>query len=565
MTRSNPLLHRNGDDISEHWTRHSAKIISSDCKAMKTAVEELAEQHAMYIDLTDDSSFGNASSYGGFSCQTQQWLKLKDITSSQGGSKVFDLDENPCYLEPNGFSDKIEEWAKNVEMSLKQKAARAPQLLTTKEIDVKGKHSRFRTKAGMYVQNVERLPRRKSTRQPRQMKQSHTAGTASISHHSQKPWTTVKLSDDALIVKANGSRMFTRTLYASAPFKHVLLGNAVARETSPFEIVDRLPPGWKPVGLDGMLSSTEIELAFLQEESQHCQKKEDWNFVWTYASPPLRMQLRRLTLLRPENYAAFETKKLEIRKQLSMGFRRPLMGRIMAEYRFTTMTNQELTCAPTYEQVFLTKRIAIQSPVITQEKVSRFQLNKNRKSLKRKAPRPRSSAATEQSPPTCGAANIQNLTDFNNGRYTGRSHRNFATICSPDLPSAHLQSPQSDNQVPQSLVLYEQEQEVVWLGEESMLDHPDPKGFDFDFVSAHASAMLKARLSTRGSGRWLQRVVRFHDSKVRGEFNIFRVKVRACLYTGFRRPETKEFLPAQHIPLPSWTLTKMAFEEAFKK
>jgi hypothetical protein len=192
-------------------------------------------------------------------------------------------------------------------------------------------------------------------------------------------------------------------------------------------------------------------------------------------------------------------------------------------------------------------------------------LIKKSKSLKRKAPRPRSSAATEQSPPTCGAANIQNVTGFNNCRCTGRSHRNSTTICTPDLPSAQLQSPQLENELPQSLVLYEQEQEVVWLGEESMLDHPDPKGFDFDFVSAHASATLKACLSTRGSGRWLQRVVRFHDSKVRGEFNMFRIKVRACLYTGFRRPETKEFLPAQHIPLPSWTLTKMAFEDAFKK
>ena len=564
MTSAHSMLHAHCDNC-EHWASNSVNTITTEYKAIKEeAVEEEVIKHPTFIDLTDDSSFGNASSSGGFSCWTQPWLKWRNTTSPQSDSEVFDLDENPCSLVPNDLSASIGEWANNIETRLKQKAARSPQLLTTKEIDAKKKTIRYRLRAGMYVQDVKRLPNRhrrteqKGLRQPSQTKQFNTNGTASISRHSQKSWTTVKLSGSAIIVKANGDRMYTRTLYASVPFKHILLGNVITKGLSHFEIVDRLPPGWKPVDFDGTLSSTEIELAYLQEESQHCQKMEDWNFVWTYASPLLRMQLRRLTFVRPENYAAFEAKKLEIRKQLALGSRRPLMGRIMAEYRLKTVTKQELTCAPTYEEVFLTKRIAIQSPVITREKVTKFKLVKKPKSLERKASRRRSTELIQRSPRNCGPSNIHN-------GCTDRSHRHSATTCISDLPSAHLQSTQLDNDLPRSLVLYAQEQEVVWLGEESILDHPDPKGFDFDFVSTHASATLKAHLLTRSSGRWLQRVVRFHDAKVRGEFNIFRVKVRACLYSGYRRPETKEFLPAQHIPLPSWTLTKMAFEQAFEK
>ena len=413
---------------------------------------------------------------------------------------VFDVDEHP--LEATW--DSLNNWAANAKKFRNKRTQDTS--LTSKLVAVKTKLENVVSPCSA-VQDEVQIP--KHSEQAR--------------HNLFVSNKRTRLSKDAPSIPfLEDQRPPTRDAYskknANVPYKHVLFGNASAGAIHE-EVVDVLPAGWQPVPLHETLSFTEVELAYLQEESQFCQKREDFNFVWTYASPQLRIQLRMLTLVQPENYEAFEKKRLEIRQQLLVGERRPLMGQIMAEYRLNflkRLKRKELTCAPTYEQIFGKDYKTIQLPIHIQNKAPRH-------TLARKSP---------SKPKKLNSVVIDGT------------------------------APISEVVLPRSWILTEEEQEVVWLGEESILDHPDPKHFDFVFVSTHASAKLKTLLPVRG-GRWLPRVIRFHDPKVRVEYSRFRNEVRACLHSGFRRPETKAFLPVDHIPLPGWTLTQMSYAEAF--
>jgi hypothetical protein len=592
----------NRSDVCEHWTRYSAKKILEECNA------DLSRSKDANNDEKDNCIDVGAT--------------LSKTNGQESKAMVFDVDEHPLKVT----WDSLNEWVVNAEKfmnELSQETAQASKLVAIKK-KLESSKKRFEENEispCIYVQDEAQIPKpheealqnvfvankRMRLSTPDAPVADHTVSdvstsTCSKSSHPEASWIASKLLDGDLRVvpKYPPSIPFLKeknpptwavcaTKNANVPYKHVLLGNAPIG-ASHVEILDALPPGWQPMALDGKLSSTEVELAYLQEESQHCQKREDFNFVWTYASPPLRMQLRMHRLVRPENYEAFERKRLEIRQKLLMGERRPLMGRIMAEYRLNFLKKHELSCAPTYEQIFGKEHEAIQLPIHLQNTAPRYTLASKSKCLDNKNLKPRSTNTTKQAQVSATRAQVV-WEEALEQKWPGKSDSIISTTCS--VPSTECQAdiietsekkcrgrsapckpkkpnpgvidglaPIADIVLPRSGILTEEEQEVVWLGEESMLNHSDPKEFALVFVSAHASAKLKTLLPVRG-GRWLPRVIRFHDPKVRVEYGRFRNEVRACLHSGFRRPETKAFLPADHIPLPSWTLTQMAYAEAF--
>ncbi|KAL9186262.1 hypothetical protein ACHAXT_005500 [Thalassiosira profunda] len=114
------------------------------------------------------------------------------------------------------------------------------------------------------------------------------------------------------------------------------------------------------------------------------------------------------------------------------------------------------------------------------------------------------------------------------------------------------------------------EDEVAWLVEESLILLPDDmlsngaptKCFltaglvtksceiNWNFVSTHASAELKSKFEKMGGlrRRPLQRIIRYHQTEVRVSFAKRRDDIASLLLLrGYRRPETKAFLPSHDI------------------
>jgi hypothetical protein len=86
------------------------------------------------------------------------------------------------------------------------------------------------------------------------------------------------------------------------------------------------------------LSSTEIELAWLAEESLYCLQCHswDWSFIWLHASPELRKLLAQEAplLVRPAISREFRHWRGLIHKALDGGYRRPHMHEIVQRHLY---------------------------------------------------------------------------------------------------------------------------------------------------------------------------------------------------------------------------------------
>jgi hypothetical protein len=86
-------------------------------------------------------------------------------------------------------------------------------------------------------------------------------------------------------------------------------------------------------------------------------------------------------------------------------------------------------------------------------------------------------------------------------------------------------------------ILTDNEEEIAWLLEESTMQNVSD-GLDQMFILANASPTLRAAME-RHAYRWLPRLVRLQDMKVKTEFERKRAEIQEMLYSGYRRPETK--------------------------
>jgi hypothetical protein len=103
-----------------------------------------------------------------------------------------------------------------------------------------------------------------------------------------------------------------------------------------------------------------------------------------------------------------------------------------------------------------------------------------------------------------------------------------------------LKQPDVSHKVPES-ILTENEEEIAWLLEESLMQNA-ADGIDHEYILANASPTLHVAME-RHVRRWLPRLVRLQDVKVKIEFERKRAEIQYLLYSGYRRPETKNVLP----------------------
>eukprot|EP00934_Nitzschia_sp_Nitz4_P000271 Nitzschia sp. Nitz4//scaffold7_size249615//109300//113496//NITZ4_001172-RA/size249615-processed-gene-0.349-mRNA-1//-1//CDS//3329558427//271//frame0 len=106
---------------------------------------------------------------------------------------------------------------------------------------------------------------------------------------------------------------------------------------------------WFPHDPDeSILNHTEVEIAWLAEESIYCLRNRDiqWHFVWKYSSPSLKEELRKIhepgeqlkrlvRLQDPLVSRRFATVRREIRKKLHRGFLRAKMNTVISQLRQT--------------------------------------------------------------------------------------------------------------------------------------------------------------------------------------------------------------------------------------
>ena len=154
---------------------------------------------------------------------------------------------------------------------------------------------------------------------------------------------------------------------AKLPFRHVLFSNPMLegittrpKNISPSAMLNNLSlhdghprvKEWFPHDkFESILTERERELAWLFEESHHCfrgvqEVTRDWDFVWAYASPALKVELRKFeddnhqskfnNLVRwndPFVKARMTAVQSYIRFLLNIGFRRLHMKRVIAVLR----------------------------------------------------------------------------------------------------------------------------------------------------------------------------------------------------------------------------------------
>jgi hypothetical protein len=294
---------------------------------------------------------------------------------------------------------------------------------------------------------------------------------------------------------------------ADATLRHALLGNAnnhLETNVVAQQVIEH-PQCYPDTQTDGVLSSIQIERAWLCEESLHCfgGSQIEWSFVYKYASQALKRQLRDGTELLCDQVAeATAQKRKEIRLQLQHGYRRPIMARSIAFHRLALRRGVSVEslgqkrllptkAKPTDRSIVLNKKPASILPV---ERLSQKRL-----------------------PPT-----KEKPTD--------------SSIVSTKKPASILPF-KKQLKTATKPILTENEEEIAWLLEESMVQNVSD-GLDYRFILANASPTLRAAME-RHSYRWLPRLVRLHDTKVKAEFELKRAEIRNMLYSGYRRPETK--------------------------
>jgi hypothetical protein len=339
--------------------------------------------------------------------------------------------------------------------------------------------------------------------------QDARAGPASVANTSSTE-TLFLENNHVLMNLEKPSRMdqhkFSHALFAKQNVQSVSETPNVESSGESYENVVWIPNDPKEI----ILKNTEVELAWLCEESMYCLNREEisWEFVWEYASPALKVEMRKLQsdrgcdlryLVRhvdPLVPRRFETKRQEIRRSLRSGFRRPVMSQVVAEMRLRGRQGK-LNLVSTR----MSSALATSIPA-------------KKKKAEKKLP--------------------------------------------SSLPPRPIETK----------VLSALEEEIAWLGEESFLLDPWQEGFDFDYIRQHASPnlldFLAKTISSDFNRRWLPRVVRLHDPYVRSEFERKREEIRESLRAGFRRQQTRDFLPLNEVPLPIQVRVRQSYLSAFR-
>jgi hypothetical protein len=262
---------------------------------------------------------------------------------------------------------------------------------------------------------------------------------------------------------------------------------------------------------DGKLMCVEIEFAWLVEEGKYCLGVDefDWKFVWDYASPALRELLRKGRssiwkkggmIVRREVIDEFEIKCEDVAAKLKRGIRRKEMAEVIAAHRV-------LPYSTAVKKLLVPKKPSPETQLNDASHLDASQKNE-----------PVAKASTE-SPGCAPAKNASSKT-------SGKSKTNRKKY-------KHLN---------------EQEKELAWLYEESILQSAFD-GVDIEFVEKYASPGLQTMIlahKSRSSSRWQASLVRQTNPKVKKEFERMREAVKEWLYSGNRRDKTRDVLPSRH-------------------
>jgi hypothetical protein len=313
-------------------------------------------------------------------------------------------------------------------------------------------------------------------------------------------------ASDTPVIKNQAFTQARQDAPTKPPFSHVLLGNVdMPCEATMNDCSDCIqvphPEHCNDSQTDGVLSSIEMEYAWLCEESLHCLQGEDvaWSFVYKHASYALQVHLRRhgTDLKRLDLADAMNAKRKSVRALLMQGYRRPHMKKIIALYRLAIQ--QGCSFEQVWEMSAATKK-----------------------------------QATLKTAPTELVAKKESAMPPQVSNIPSKGHVNETA-----LPEVGL-----------SKILTKNESEVAWLLEESILQNAFD-GIDYQYVLEHASPVLRSEIE-RHKRRWLPRVVRLNCSSVKSEFEEERDRIYQLLCSGYRRPETKAALPAGRVTISEY-------------
>jgi len=303
-------------------------------------------------------------------------------------------------------------------------------------------------------------------------------------------------------------------------FRHVLLGNACA-----FSEADQIyasafehPDYSTDTQTDGVLSSVEMEFAWLCEESLHCLEGKDvcWSFIYKHASSALRVRLHQGAdcLVRPEVAKDTRLKRDIIRTRLQCGYRRPAMKETIAHHRLA------LRQGITVEK--LREKMNVQKKKFAPTKKAMAAPTKKQAAAKKAA----TATAKNQVPRVPVKKPLSQL----------------KPAIRPQDAKVNGKAKTAEPQVTSSKVLNQMEEEIAWLVEESILQNAFD-GIDHKYILDNASPPLRTAIQHH-SRRWLPRLVR---SAVKYEFELQKLRAKQLLYTGYRRPETRAVLPAGRV------------------
>lgn len=337
----------------------------------------------------------------------------------------------------------------------------------------------------------------------------------------------------------------------NAPVRHALLGNATHQQPTTFSFMPSnneedehynryLDPSQSPdTETDGLLSSAEMELAWLCEESCYCfdseETKESLSFIYKYASSLLRLLMRKnsnvlMAAVRVPVQEAFLQKRSEIRESLRAGHRRPEMKKVIAAHRLLLKKPNadvsKLLQPPTKPANWTDDGFPLAA-----------------------AAAPRHQRAATALVPT--HSNESTVTSSHKPPPSSSSPKSSPKSLAGPTAATTINSPPNHSSK-QYLTPYEWE--IAWLMEESQLQSVN-EGYDFDFMKNNASPTLR-ELMKACRNRWLPRLVRITNAQVHDEFEKTKLEANDWLYRGYRRPETQHVLPGGYTTSSEYKKTQ---------
>jgi hypothetical protein len=399
-----------------------------------------------------------------------------------------------------------------------------------------------------------------------------------------------------------------KTRMTKPMIRHIVLGNNHTCQHD-LEMMEKEEEeeilSFRPDNLDEFhprLCHAALEFAWLLEESIYLYQDINFAYVYRYASPFLKLDIRSSgrncyldpTTLSGRHGTDFEQQRLVIRRRLQLGYRRgPIMSRLIANLRWedghgrqhdgatkttttttsatnttttTTATNTtvaDVSCIPSPSPLetrqFLAEEIVDPMPVqltkkdtYTMTKLSSIVESPVKSSIKKR----RITMTPKKSLQIQKIVTIPNKLHYHLSPSTTET-KSVSPVLDFDPPSS----------LPQSNILTSLESEVAWLIEESLLANPSD-GPLLSFVQDNASYTLRLHSclcsnSSISNRRWLPRLYRSHDADVCREFSHHRLRIRKILQDGYRRLETKHLLPSEYTPPPLLTRVQQVYHQAF--